>query len=495
MLFQHRLLGHPVWSVPFLSAMILLALSAGQPAEAQSHVNWRFRLDADYSLHRPAIGPDGTVYVNTSNGKLYALTPAGVQKWVIQVSEVPLGNLGPVAVGADGTVYVAAPTATNLAFFAINPDGTTKWVFNQLGGTLMAGPNVGPDGNIYGVVETPGLGLFSLTPAGALRYALPNTWNQHGIIGSEIVFGTNSQLYFAIGSPTASLFGFGLDGSARFQVPASSPYAQLQAAVGPNGNVVVSRFPIGVGWSLGAYSPLGGLLWNFYEFSGSDQTYPDVGSDNTSYVVRDLSTLLALDPNGTVKWRFVDSVIMFHPIVSPTNNLVLMGGVITYGQPGIIRAVGTDGKPLWRVDLPTEPGFAPYGQVVPQSRPRFTADGKTAYIATNVAGDDASPNPYSFLYSIDTAGSPPPPPPPTDVVAIQRAVYYRSKHQLQVNASSTNATATLQVSVTSSGALIGTLANNGGGRYSGQFSWPSNPQIITVKSSLGGSASKAVGLK
>ena len=202
--------------------MVLLALSAGQPAEAQTRVKWRFRLDADYSLHRPAIGPDGTVYVNTSNGKLYALTPAGVQKWVIQVSEVPLGNLGPVAVGADGTVYVAAPTATNLAFFAINPDGTTKWVFNQLGGTLMAGPSVGPDGNIYGVTETPGLGLFSLTPTGVLRYAQPNTWNQHAIIGSEIVFGTNSQLYFAIGSPTASLFGFGLDGSPRFQVPASS---------------------------------------------------------------------------------------------------------------------------------------------------------------------------------------------------------------------------------------------------------------------------------
>ena len=240
---------------------------------------------------------------------------------------------------------------------------------------------------------------------------------------------------------------------------------------------------------------MGGLLWNFYEFSGSDQTYPDVGSDNTSYVVRDLSTLFALNPNGTVKWRFVDSVILFGPIVSPTNSLVLMGGVITYGQPGIIRAFGTDGKPLWRIDLPTEPGLDPYGQVVPKSRPRFTADGNTAYITTDVAGDSA--NPYSFLYSIDTHGSPPPPPPPppTDVVAIQRAVYYRAKHQLQVNASSTDATAKLQVSVTSSGALIGTLANNGGGRYSGQFTWPSNPQIITVKSSLGGSATKAVALK
>ena len=56
-------------------------------------------------------------------------------------------------------------------------------------------------------------------------------------------------------------------------------------------------------------------------------------------------------------------------------------------------------------------------------------------------------------------------------------------------------TATLRAYVTSTGALIGTLKNNGGGKYRGQFTWPSNPQNITVKSSLGGSASKAVATK
>ena len=54
------------------------------------------------------------------------------------------------------------------------------------------------------------------------------------------------------------------------------------------------------------------------------------------------------------------------------------------------------------------------------------------------------------------------------------------------------ATATLQVFVTASGALIGTLSNAGGGKYQGQFSWPTNPVNITLKSSLGGSATGAV---
>jgi hypothetical protein len=61
-----------------------------------------------------------------------------------------------------------------------------------------------------------------------------------------------------------------------------------------------------------------------------------------------------------------------------------------------------------------------------------------------------------------------------------------------VEATSSSASATLTVFVTSTGAQIGTLTNDGGGRYRGQFNWPTNPQNITVKSSLGGSATRTV---
>jgi hypothetical protein len=40
--------------------------------------------------------------------------------------------------------------------------------------------------------------------------------------------------------------------------------------------------------------------------------------------------------------------------------------------------------------------------------------------------------------------------------------------------------------------LIGTLKNEGGGQYRGQFSSSTNPQSITVRSSLGGSATRTV---
>lgn len=82
-----------------------------------------------------------------------------------------------------------------------------------------------------------------------------------------------------------------------------------------------------------------------------------------------------------------------------------------------------------------------------------------------------------------------------DTVAIQWAEYIVSKRQLQLQATSTSASATLKAYVTSTDALIGTLTNKGGGKYEGQFAWPANPQNVTIRSSLNGSASKAVTLK
>jgi hypothetical protein len=49
--------------------------------------------------------------------------------------------------------------------------------------------------------------------------------------------------------------------------------------------------------------------------------------------------------------------------------------------------------------------------------------------------------------------------------------------------------------VTSTNQLIGTLANNGGAKYSGAFTLSTNPQNITVRSNLGGAASRVVSAK
>jgi len=97
----------------------------------------------------------------------------------------------------------------------------------------------------------------------------------------------------------------------------------------------------------------------------------------------------------------------------------------------------------------------------------------------------------SATMTINPVGAPPPPP-ATDTVRITRAEYDASKGILRVEATSTNSTARLQAFVTATGQLLGTLSNNGGGQYRGELSAATNPQNITVRSSLGGVATAAV---
>src|SRR5215207_7843593 len=166
------------------------------------------------------------------------------------------------------------------------------------------------------------------------------------------------------------------------------------------------------------------------------------------------------------------------------------------GFQDIARAMGNGNLGLMEIANGNGDGTfqAPVRYLVPPSQSSiggifitasdFNGDGKPD-VALAVGG--ASTALYVLKNSTGTT--------PADTVAIQRAEYTASKAKLRVNATSTNSSAVLKCYVTSTGALVGTLTNNGGGKYSGQFSWPSNPQSITVRSSFGGQATRTVTLK
>ena len=110
----------------------------------------------------------------------------------------------------------------------------------------------------------------------------------------------------------------------------------------------------------------------------------------------------------------------------------------------------------------------------------------------------ASPTPTPIASPSPTPIATPTPTPTAtvaDTVSIGRAEYETAKRNLRIEATSSRTNATMQVFVTSTNQLIGTLTNNGGGKYSGQFSLSVNPQNVTVRSSFEGSASRGVTAK
>ena len=375
-----------------------LLLSVTERPAASGRVNWRFRMDGPYSMVRPAIGLDGTLYSIDAFAHLYALAPDGSLKWIANAA----GDKG-VAVGQDGTIYVASESFIK----AFNPDGSPKWTFTQDPRAFIClGVSVGPDGNIYSV-GVQGLGVFSLTPAGVLRWAVPEPYNRLIVDHAEIVFGQNGsfqQLYFGANSHTRALR---LDGTSVFTLSST-----FQPAIGPDGTVHSA---------LAAFSPNGNLLWNF----GSPYPYntftpADVGSNGVHYFTQNLSELFALNAGGSVSWHVTLSNRVGGPIVDPSNSMLALGGANTLNEPGTIQAVSAaNGKNLWLVSLPAEDptvfnaslGTYGFNQGV-STRARFTPDGQTVYFMTYTATGDNSTS-RSFVYSINAAGGSVLPPPPT----------------------------------------------------------------------------------
>jgi hypothetical protein len=356
-------------------------------------IRWRFQADADYIQSRPAVASDGSVYVIDVYGHLYALAPDGGLKWIFNATGYGFGN---VSVGPDGTVYTGSATA----IFALAPNGTPRWRFNQNPRAfILLGPNVGPDGNIYAVAAD-GLGVFSLTPQGRLRWSVQETYNRPIVDLQEIVFGSTA-LYFHAND---HLRGVGLDGSQVFTNPESFDTSQgdPQPAVGPDGTIYANTFSaFGQGLALSAFNANGNFLWSVLDRLPAPTnrlSMPDVGKDGVIYDGQNLFNLYALNPDGTVRWQYTDSGTIASNIVSPLNDLIFLGGGFDYGNPGFFEAVSTAGTSLWKTIVPFENGL----KITPWSRSRFSSNGQTAYIGTLIGGQPS--NGYSYLYSVQTGG-------------------------------------------------------------------------------------------
>lgn len=92
----------------------------------------------------PAVATDGTLYVASDAGVLYALNEDGSMRWQATIPATPVG--GP-ALSPDGDVYVVDRNSTLSAW---GPDGTLRWqVQPKPAREATSGAIAGPDGTIY----------------------------------------------------------------------------------------------------------------------------------------------------------------------------------------------------------------------------------------------------------------------------------------------------------------------------------------------------------
>ncbi len=292
---------------------------------------------------------------------------------------------------------------------------------------MIAGPTVGPDGNIYVITDFSGLGAFALSPAGQLVWSNPGNprFAENGQLGAQIVFGSG-RLFAAFDERSVALstmFGLSLGGAqlwARALGGADDQFMQQQRqpATGTDGSLYLTGFGGANGWSLNRVDPANGnVLWNYSPFPSNGMSAPSVGPDGSVYFSRSLGYLESVTPAGQSRWVFSDGSIIDHPAVSPDGSVVVAGVRPNFGQPGSVRAWNAaTGTVVWQIDLPDENG----GNQILYTQPRFSADSKTAYFGTAVLGGGGE---FSFLYAVrQGTSSPPPPPPPPPPPTTQCAV-------------------------------------------------------------------------
>jgi len=235
----------------------------------------------------PAVGADGTIYVGTQGGSLYAINPNGTFKW-----SYPAGaNYSSPAIGSDGTIYVGSYSDYNL--YAINPDGTLKWRY-PTGSYISSSPAIAPDGTIY--IGSNDHYLYAVNPNGTLKWRYPTQL----YIDSSPAIGADGTIY--VGSHDHYLYAINPNGTLKWKYATYSDVAS-SPAIGSDGTIYVGSDDD----NLYAINPDGTLKWKYAELNPVGSS-PAVGSDGTIYVGSDATTsgnyLYAINPDGTLKWIY-----------------------------------------------------------------------------------------------------------------------------------------------------------------------------------------------
>jgi outer membrane protein assembly factor BamB len=133
----------PPYSVQGVLAALSMADGSRQWSlrlpSAQLPAGWT-SLCSDDGNAAPAVAPDGTVYVGNGDGLRAVNGANGQLDWLFPSANVSSSP----AIGGDGTVFFGCGDGT---FYAVNPDGSTRFSLN-LGASISSSPAIAGDGTV-----------------------------------------------------------------------------------------------------------------------------------------------------------------------------------------------------------------------------------------------------------------------------------------------------------------------------------------------------------
>jgi outer membrane protein assembly factor BamB len=312
-------------SYPVRAALWGFCMSASMVCCAQPATNlWQFYLQNYVADSTPAVAPDGTIYQATFLGNLFAVTPAGRQKWAFKTdSEIKSSP----AIADDGTIYFGS---RDWKLYAVTPQGGLKWTF-QTGAWVDSSPAIGADGTIYfGSWDT---NFYALNPDGARKWSFPSG----GIIDSSPAIGADGTIYF--GSHDKHFYALNPNGSKKWDFAAGGQIIS-SPAIGADGTIYFSSTD-GI---FHALRPDGTERWRLHT-GGATWSSPVLDENGSIYLAAN-AIGISISRDGKKRLEFV-----YSPLLMDATPAIAANGDIYWSSPWRkLLASQADGTERWHVD-------------------------------------------------------------------------------------------------------------------------------------------------
>lgn len=356
----------------------------------------------------PSIGiaSDGTLYIGSNDGYVYALDPSGGRiKWTKQVNNThnipyftsPNSMYTTPAIGKNGTIYIGSNEGY---LFALEPTlGNIKWKYNA-GYPLQSSPILDNNGNLY---FGAGQSVFSIGDANDHFY---NRWltpfNTSANVNSSPALGQNGFLYF--GSDDGYLYAVnGLTGLLKWKKNLSLPDTEIihpiytSATVDASNNVIIGNGSYMDG-SLNCLDGLtGDFIWQKSYGPQDGPLYNTVAVNGDTLYLSNIAYVYAIDRlTGNLKWKYFSENCYYTSPVVDASGIIYVAAInarpfeqFNNGTILAIRDLGTSAENYW----------TPYDSGVKYERfaPPVLGNNRTIYISSS---SNVNSNAGSKIYAI-----------------------------------------------------------------------------------------------
>jgi len=332
-------------------------------------IKWKFQMEGK-TISSPAIDEDGIVYIGAEGphkSHFFAINPNGSEKWIFDPGEWVDSS---PALSSDGTIYFGSHNGNLNALY---PDGSTKWIRYIGDGWVYSSPAIGTDGTIF-VASVNSNRLCAVYPNGTIKWYFYAEF----LIYCSPAIGDDETVY--VGSNDGYMYAVYPNGTLKWKFYSGGEKGIGSApSIADDGTIYFG----GTSGYLYALYPNGTLRWKIGTgyIGGSS---PAIGADGTIYVGdQENNRIYSIDKDGNLNWYYTT----YGEIIS--SPAIDKNGIIYCGSyDGNIYALNPDGTLRWKFDA---------GDSI-ESSVAIAEDG-TIYIAAQFepSGNQSS---YTYLYAL-----------------------------------------------------------------------------------------------